>query len=262
MQDCRPGVAPVVKGDKLSKDQCSKNEVEMRTMKDVPYASVVGYLMYIQVCTRLDIAFAVNMLGRFSSNPRWAHWVTAKKVMRYLQRTKDFMLVYKKVDDLDLLVYSDSDFAGYQDTMKSTSLYIFILGRGVISWKSEKQSITATSTMESEFIACFETASHAVWMKNFLTKLQIVDFISKPVTIFCDNSASVFFSKNNKRIRGSKHVSLKFLKVRDMVKEGDICIKHISTESMLVDPLTKGLRPVVFNEHAKNMGILESFDVL
>nr|XP_016489956.1 PREDICTED: lichenase-like [Nicotiana tabacum] len=74
--------------------------------------------------------------------------------------------------------------------------------------------------MEVEFIACFETASHAVWMKNFLTKLQIVDFISKPVTIFCDNSAAMFFSKNNKRTRGSKHVSLKFLKVRDMVKEG------------------------------------------
>ncbi|XP_070015913.1 secreted RxLR effector protein 161-like [Nicotiana sylvestris] len=112
MQDCRPGIAPVVKGDKLSKDQCPKNEVKMRTMKDVPYVSVVGCLMYIQVCTRPDIAFAVNMFGRFSSSPGWTHWVAAKKVMRYLRCTKNFMLVYKKVDDLDLLVYSDSDFAG------------------------------------------------------------------------------------------------------------------------------------------------------
>ncbi|XP_070018797.1 secreted RxLR effector protein 161-like [Nicotiana sylvestris] len=162
MKDCRPGVAPVVKGDKLSKDQCSKNEVEMRTMKDVPYASVVGCLMYIQVCTRPDIAFVVNMLGRFSSNPGWAHWVAAKKVMRYLQCTKDFMLVYKRVDYLDLLVYSDSDFAGCQDTMKSTSGYTFMLDGGAISWKSEKQSITITSTMEVEFIACFETVSHVL----------------------------------------------------------------------------------------------------
>ncbi|XP_075096154.1 secreted RxLR effector protein 161-like [Nicotiana tabacum] len=112
MQDCRPGIAPVVKGDQLSKDQCPKNEVKMRTMKDVPYVSVVGCLMYIQVCTRPDIAFVVNMFGRFSSSPGWTHWVAAKKVMRYLRCTKNFMLVYKKVDDLDLLVYSDSDFAG------------------------------------------------------------------------------------------------------------------------------------------------------
>ncbi|XP_075076869.1 secreted RxLR effector protein 161-like [Nicotiana tabacum] len=120
--------------------------------------------------------------------------------MRYLQRTKDSMLVYKKVDNLDVLVYSDFDFAGFQDTMKSTSGYIFMLGGGAISGKSEKQSITATSIIEVEFIACFETASHAVWMKNFLTKLQIVNFISKPVTIFCDNSAVVLFFKNNKRL--------------------------------------------------------------
>ncbi|XP_075111787.1 uncharacterized protein LOC142181966 [Nicotiana tabacum] len=82
MQDYRTGVAPVVKGDKLSKDQCPKNKVEMRTMKDVPYASVVGCLMSIQVRTSPDIAFAVNMLGRFSSNPGWTHWLAAKKVMR------------------------------------------------------------------------------------------------------------------------------------------------------------------------------------
>ncbi|XP_070009956.1 secreted RxLR effector protein 161-like [Nicotiana sylvestris] len=226
------------------------------------HMQVVGCLMYIHVCTRPDIAFVVNMLGRFSSNPGWAHWVAAKKVMRYLQSIKDFMLVYKKVDNLDLLVYSDSDFAGCQDTMKSTYGHIFMLAGGAISWKSEKQSITATSTMEAEFIICFETVSHAVWMKNFLTKLQIIDFISKTVIIFIDNSAVVFFSKNNKRTRGSKHVSLKFLKVRDIVKEGDIHIEHISTKSMLADPLTKGLRPVVFDEHAKNMGILEFFDVL
>ncbi|XP_075112922.1 nicotine N-demethylase CYP82E3-like [Nicotiana tabacum] len=49
------------------------------------------------VCTRTDISFVVNMWGRFSSNPRWAHWVAANKVMRYLQRSKDFMLVYKKI---------------------------------------------------------------------------------------------------------------------------------------------------------------------
>ncbi|XP_070049565.1 secreted RxLR effector protein 161-like [Nicotiana tomentosiformis] len=234
MQDCKSGVVPVVKGDKLSKVQCSKNDVEKRTMRDVSYASIVGCLMYILVCTMPDISFAINILRRFSSNPGWAHCVAAKKVMRYLQRTKDFMLVYKKVDNLDLLVYSYSDFAAYQDTMKSTSRYIFILAGGAISWKSEKRSITATSTMKAEFIACFETDSHAVSMKNFLIKF-----------------ATVFFSKNNKRTRDSKHVNLKSLKVRDMVKKGDICVENINTKSMLADPLTKGLRPVVFNEHAQ-----------
>jgi len=61
-------------------------------MENIPYASVVGSLMYAQTCTRLDISFAVGMLGRYQSNPRLDHWKTAKKVLRYLQGTKDHML--------------------------------------------------------------------------------------------------------------------------------------------------------------------------
>ena len=93
------------------------------------HASVVGSLMYAQVCTRPDIAFIVGVLGRYLSNPRQAHWVAAKKVMRYLQRTKDYMLVYRKMENLEVLGYTDSDFAGCSDDLKSTLGYIFMMTR-------------------------------------------------------------------------------------------------------------------------------------
>lgn len=72
--------------------------------------------MYIQVCTRPDLAFSISVLGRFQANP---------KVMRYLQRTKNFMLVYKMVDNLELFGYTDSDVVGCVDDGRSTSDYIF-----------------------------------------------------------------------------------------------------------------------------------------
>lgn len=75
--------------------------------------------MYAQVCTRPDITFHVGVLRRFLDNPDMEHLIAAKKVMRYLQRTKDFMLVYKKVDHLEVIGYLDSDFAGCPDDMKS-----------------------------------------------------------------------------------------------------------------------------------------------
>ena len=68
MKDCSPSVAPIVKGDKFSLDQCPKNDLEREQMKNIPYASAVGSLMYAQVCTRADIAFAVGVLGRYQSN--------------------------------------------------------------------------------------------------------------------------------------------------------------------------------------------------
>ena len=94
MKDCSPSVAPIVKGDRFNLNQCPKNDFEREQMKNIPYASAVGSIMYAQVCTRPDIAFVVGMLGRYQNNPRMDHWKAAKKVLRYLQGTKNYMLMY------------------------------------------------------------------------------------------------------------------------------------------------------------------------
>jgi len=125
-------------------------------MKTIPYASAVGSIMYAQVCTRPDLAFITGMLGRYQSNPGIDHWKTVKKALRYIQDTKDLMLTYKKSDNLEIVGYSDADFAECVDTKKSTSGYIFTLAGGAISWKSSKQTVTASSTMQAEFVACYE----------------------------------------------------------------------------------------------------------
>ena len=53
-------------------------------MEAIPYASVVGSIMYGQICTRPDISFATRILGRYQSNPRMEYWKSKKKVLRYL----------------------------------------------------------------------------------------------------------------------------------------------------------------------------------
>ena len=94
MSNCTPRNTPVAKGDKFSLHQCPKNELKKKDMERFPYASVVGSLMYAQVCTRLNIAYIVGMLGRYLSNPGMDHWKKTKRVMQYLQRTKYYMLTY------------------------------------------------------------------------------------------------------------------------------------------------------------------------
>ena len=90
-------------------------------------------VMYAQVCTRSDIVYVVGVLGRYQSNPAMDHWRDAKKVMRYLQGTKDYMLMYRQTDNLDLVGYSDANFASCVDSRKSTSGYIFIMVGGAVS---------------------------------------------------------------------------------------------------------------------------------
>ena len=130
-------------------------------MKAIPYASVVGSLMYAHICTIPDISFVVGMLGRYQSNPGLDRWKATKKVLRYLQGTKEYMLTYRISDHLEVIGYSDSDYAGCVDTQKSTCGYLYLLARGAIFWKSVKQSVIATSTMETEFVACFEAIVQA-----------------------------------------------------------------------------------------------------
>jgi hypothetical protein len=92
-------------------------------MKVVPYAFAVGSLQYAQVCMRPNLAFVTELLDRFQSNPEIEHWKLVKKVLRYLQGTKGLMLTYKKLDSLQIVGYSNSDYAG--DDRKSTSGYVF-----------------------------------------------------------------------------------------------------------------------------------------
>ncbi|KAJ9536278.1 hypothetical protein OSB04_un000550 [Centaurea solstitialis] len=167
MLDSKSGDTPIAKGDKFSLKQYPKNELEIKEMQKIPYASVVGSLMYVQVCTRPDITFIVGVMGRYLSNPGMDHWRAAKRVMRYLKKTRDYMLTYRKSDSLGIVGYSDSDFGGCQDTGRSTSGYVYILAGGAISWKSVKQTLVASSTMAAEFVACYEASNHGIWLRNF-----------------------------------------------------------------------------------------------
>ena len=140
--------------------------------------------MYAQVCTHLDITYIVGILGRYLSNPGMDHWKAVKRVMRYLQRIKDYMLTYRRSDQLEIIDYFDSDFVGCQDNQKSTSDYIYLLAGGVISWNNAKQTLIASSTMTIEFIACYEAFNHGIWLQNFVTGLRIVDGIERPLRYF------------------------------------------------------------------------------
>jgi hypothetical protein len=131
MENDKSGNTLVAKGDKFSLDQCPKIELEKSEMHQISYASLIESLMYAQVCTHPNIAYITGMLGRYLSNPDMNHWKAAKRVLRYLQRTKNHMLTYRRSDKLEVIGYTDSDFTGYLDSLKSTFGYIFYVG-----WRS------------------------------------------------------------------------------------------------------------------------------
>ena len=166
------------------------------------------------------------------------------------------MLTYQRSNHLEVIEYSDSDFVRRLDSRRSTSRYIFMLVGGAISWRSVKQTLVATYTMEAELVTCYKASNHGIWLRNFITALHIIDGIDRPLRIYCDNKATELYAKNNRSSSKSKHIDIKILAVKERVQSCQIMVEHISTDSMLADPLTKALVPKVFHAHVVDMRVL------
>ena len=185
-------------------------------MARVLYTNAVGSLMYVMMCTRPDICYAVGLVSCYQSNLGPAHWKVVKRILRYLRGTTDYTLCYHSLD-LRLVGYCDADQGRDLDEHKFTSGYAFMLSDGAISRISKKQSCIALSTMEAEFVACSSAVQEAVWLRRFLQYLDVVTHISDPVTIHCDNMAALAYAKDSKYHGRTKHIDVRFNFIRDIV---------------------------------------------
>ena len=115
--------------------------------------------------------YSVSLISKYMKKPIEIHLLVAKRILRYLQGTRDFGLIYKKGEKLELFGFTDSDYARDHDDRRSTSSYVFMLGIGAVSWSSKKQQIVSLSTTEVEFIGTTACACQAVWLGRILEEL-------------------------------------------------------------------------------------------
>ena len=261
MENSKRGSVPMAHGTVLSSSQCPSTKAELDKMKDIPYASAVGSIMYAMNCTRPDLAYAMSMTSKFQQNPGESHWIAVKNILKYLRRTKDMFLVYGGVDEsLSVKCYTDASFTTDRDDCKSQSGYVFIVNGGAVSWKSSKQSVVAQSTTESEYIAASEAAQEAAWMKKFIGDLGVVPSIQDPLEVFCDNEGAIALAKEPRSHKKTRHISRRFNFIRYKVEDGEISIRKVHTDQNLADPFTKPLPQAKFEGHAREIGLCYSSD--
>ena len=254
MQDSEKGFTPFRYGINLSQDQCPMTAEKKEYMKTVPYASAIGSLMYVMLCTRPDIFYSVGIVSRYQSNPGREHWTAVKHILKYLRRARDYMLVYHG-NELAPIGYTDSNFQLDADLRKSTSRYVFTLGGAAVSWRSIKQSCIADSTMEAEYVATSEAAKEAIWLRKFLMELGVIAKAIDPMILYSDNSGAIAQAKEPRNHRKGKHIERKYHLVREIVQRGDIIVENIASEDNLAYPFTKTLKTKVFDSQVYNIGL-------
>jgi len=116
------------------------------------YRSMIGSLLYLTT-SRLDITFAVGVCARYQAEPKMSHLTQVKRILKYINSTNDYEILYSHSENSLLIGYFNADWAGSADDRKSTSGGCFFVGNNMISWFSKKHNCVSLSTTEAEYIA-------------------------------------------------------------------------------------------------------------
>ncbi|XP_042038258.1 secreted RxLR effector protein 161-like [Salvia splendens] len=241
MDKSKPVSMPLSPQFKLSVNQSPKDDEHRREMDKIPYANIVGSIMYTMVCTRPDISQGISVVSRYMADPGLEHWHALKWILRYLNGTQDYGILFdgsKEIEEQPLMGYCDSDFATNIDTRKSQSGYVFCLYGAAVSWRSSLQSVVALSTTEAEYISMSEAVKESIWLKGICSDFGVDQ---ETVTILCDSNSAICLSKHQTFHERSKHVDVKLHFVRDEVDKGSVKIQKVATEHNASDMLTKVL---------------------
>lgn len=234
---------PVSKGTVISKTQCPSTEEEQALMKSIPYRNLIGNLSFIASRTRPDVSYVVNQLSRMQANPSPIHWDILLKTLGYLKATSEDCLDLSKVDDLKITCYSDASYADNLEDRTSTSGYIVYLGSSPISWKTAKQNFVSLSTMESEFVALTEASKELSWFTRMLDECKAKSLLSNndlfSAILKCDNEAAIFYANSPIENSRTKHISVKYHFVRDLISDKIFKLEHVRSKDNLADIFTK-----------------------
>ena len=249
--DSLPAKTPMDPSDKLS-----VNRGEPVAQEE--YARIIGSLMYLTNCTLPDLACSVNKLSRYTSNPSKEHWKAIVRVLRYLKYTQELGLHYTKYPQV-LEGYTDADWISERSDSLSTSGYVFTIGGAVVSWKSQKQTCIARSTMESEFIALDKAGEEAEWLRNFLEEIPCWVKPVPSVMIHCDSQAAIGRAQSEMYSGKSRHIRRRHHTVKQLISSGVISLDYVRSADNLADPLTKGLNRDQFCKLREGMGLKSTF---
>jgi hypothetical protein len=237
--ETKPVSTPLAPHFKLSAQLCPKSDEEKTKMKEVPYSSLIGGLMYAMVCTRPDIAHAVGMVSRFMHNPGKMHWDAAKWILRYLHGTRNIGICFEgnneEIDKFSI-GYVDSDFASDLDKRRSTTGYVFTMAKGPICWRSILQPTVALSTTEAEYMAMAEAIKEAIWTLGLIEDLGVNQH---KLDVYCDSQSAIYLAKYQVHHARTKHIDVRYHFLREVIAEGEILVKKIATVDNPADMLTK-----------------------
>lgn len=240
MVDCNPSGSPMSPSMQLSLEDSPRLDRAEHKL----FRRLIGRLIFMVVATRPDIAFAVNQLSQYLAEPRRIHLAAGKHLLRYVKGTITYGITFGAKGRQGLIAYADSAYANSARN-RSTTGFIFMLDGAPIAWASRKQSITAQSSTEAEYMAVSEATKQAIWVRHFLYAIGKGSIYREaPTTIYEDNQGAIKIAENPINHPKTKHIAVRYHAIRDHMADGEVRLEHLPTTQMVADGLTKATNHV------------------
>lgn len=162
-----------------------------------------------------------------------------KRVLRYVKGTITMGLHFRSDSDSTLKAYCDSDWAGCNETRRSTGGFCTFLGSNLISWSAKRQDSVSRSSIEAEYRCLSDTAAEIIWITDMLKELGFP--LVKPAEAYCNNLSAVHLTSNPVLHKKSKHFATHYHFAREQVAKGSLVVHHVSAMSQIADIFTKFL---------------------
>ncbi|XP_042752101.1 secreted RxLR effector protein 161-like [Lactuca sativa] len=221
-----------------------EQNLKLEQSKDSPVVDasqcrrLIGRLLYVQD-TRPDIAFLLNILSQFFSDPRQTHLNAVHQILRYLKATPGQGIFFPNGGGMNLATYCDADWLGCPATRRSRTVYLILLGGAPISWKTKKHSVVSHSSAEAEYRAMASSVSETLWLRWLLKHLGPPPI--GPTPLFCDNQVAMHIANNHVFHEQTKHVEMDCHFVRERVESKEVRPTHVHTTHQVADLFTKAL---------------------
>ncbi|KAL5851107.1 hypothetical protein ACOSQ3_006225 [Xanthoceras sorbifolium] len=249
MMGCKHADTPMDSTTKL------RAKVESGLVDKGRYQRLVGKLIYLSH-TRLDIGFAVSYVSQFMNSPNEEQMEAVYRIMRYLKKTPEQGLFFKKHSDRKIEVFADADWAGSIVDRRSTTGYCTYVWGNLVTWRSKKQSVVARSSAEAEFRAMAHEVCEGIWLRRLLKELWMV---TEPITIFCDNQAAIRIAKNPVHHDRTKHVEIDRHFIKEKLDDKSVNLLYTPTHLQIADILTKALPRPIFEELSSKLGMINIY---
>ena len=217
-------------------------------VEDFQYREKIGSLIYLMICMRPDIAFAVSFLARYCDKVNKVVCGAVTRLLQYIYNTKDYTLKLSGESPW-ITLFTDSDWAGCRATRLSTGGFIMFLGLAPVAWGSRLQKSPAQSVQEAEYMAMNDPLKILQWLRWLLSELcvsRVVETLKYSSAVLGDNTAAHALAENPVASSRSKHIAIKYHYVRHLRLCKVIHLGHVDTKSNASDPMSK---PVTIEVH-------------